>query len=121
MTAPDPEALSRHRRLMSKLLKVHFLAYLPGFAAAVAAIPFAVRWELAGGASGADELDVLLFILARACAAFAVAFLVSHALGVPWARGSGEAGRRLALVGPVAMTALAVIAGGIGWIELLSS
>lgn len=117
---PDAERLARHRRLMSKLLKVHFLAYVPAFSASVAAIPYVVDRALADGSTRHEERAVMLVIMAGSIIAFVVAFVLAHALGVPWLRARDDRGRGLAIGGALAMTLACVVAGAVGWAALFS-
>ncbi|NUP14062.1 MAG: hypothetical protein HOW73_49145 [Polyangiaceae bacterium] len=99
---------------------VHFVAYLPAFAWAIAVIPSAVRREVSAG-HVKDELgSVLVMVLTYAGTTFSVALVVAHALGIPWIRAQNDRGRRVAIGGAIAMTAVAMILGAVSWISLLS-
>lgn len=118
MAGPQRADLARHRVLLRRLLFVHFLAYAPAFAAAVAGIPVAVEAAIDRGVRE-EPSEIFVVVISAALVCFLVVFVLSHVAGIRWVLERGERGRRLALHTPIGAAALLVLAGALLWARLL--
>ncbi len=116
--APRSADLARHRAILRRLLIVHFVAYLPSFAAALAGIPLAVEFAIDRGVRD-DESEIFAVVIAAALVGFVMVFVLSHATGIRWVLDRGERGRRLALHLPIAAALGLGLAGALAWLRLL--